>query len=204
MSSHDAASDNHWKVERRTHALVVSSNDPVLLDKTREFIELLHHRLKTADRRQLENMIDQLIDLLDAPPNTAMLKQARFNAEARAALIRDHGALTSAQIHDLYGTNARNKAALATRWRNEGKILGVDYRGERLYPAFQFAADGRPHSVIASVLSLFGPDTGEWQIALWFVTPNGWLDGKRPIDIMISDPDAVVEAARDEAEPGVY
>jgi hypothetical protein len=38
-----------------------------------------------------------------------------------------------------------------------------------------------------------------WQLAFWFTSPNGWLDGKRPADI-IDDMESVARAAAREAE----
>jgi uncharacterized protein (DUF2384 family) len=37
--------------------------------------------------------------------------------------------------------------------------------------------------------------SGEWQMALWFTTPSPWLDGRRPVDLLHSDPEAVLRAA---------
>jgi uncharacterized protein (DUF2384 family) len=43
-----------------------------------------------------------------------------------------------------------------------------------------------------------------WQAALWFVGPNGWLGSRRPVDLLESEPDAVVAAARREADERVF
>jgi hypothetical protein len=34
-----------------------------------------------------------------------------------------------------------------------------------------------------------------WKTALWFTGSVGWLGGARPVDVLDSDPDAVVVAA---------
>jgi hypothetical protein len=45
-----------------------------------------------------------------------------------------------------------------------------------------------------------GRQSEGWELALWFLASNGWLDGGRPVDLLKSDPEGVVEAARREAE----
>ena len=52
----------------------------------------------------------------------------------------------------------------------------------------------------ARVLEGLGGTSG-WSVALWFVSGSGWLGGKRPVDLIEEQPDAVAEAARRSAEP---
>ena len=40
-----------------------------------------------------------------------------------------------------------------------------------------------------------------WQIAMWFASGNGWLEGAEPQE-RLSDPDAVVDAARSAGRSG--
>ncbi|MEN4397286.1 hypothetical protein ACNQR7_29695 [Mycolicibacterium senegalense] len=34
-----------------------------------------------------------------------------------------------------------------------------------------------------------------WEIALWFTTATGWLDDRRPVDLLVGAADDVVAAA---------
>ena len=97
-----------------------------------------------------------------------------------------------------------NRAALANRWRREGRIFAVIYDGRITFPGFQFGADGRPLPIVAEVLRVFGADSSAWQTALWFAGANGWLDGARPVDLLASEPARVAEAARREATAYVF
>jgi hypothetical protein len=64
-------------------------------------------------------------------------------------------------------------------------------------PLIGFGTDGRPRPVIAGVLEAFEPHGLDgWEIALWFTTASGWLDDKRPVDLLTREPDQVVDAAR--------
>jgi hypothetical protein len=133
-----------------------------------------------------------------AIPSAAVVLQARRNAEARTSLLTEFGALTASQVAELSGSEAKNRSALAGRWRREGRLVAVEHHGTTYYPAFQFDVDGRPRPVVADVLKqLSHPSMTPWQQALWFTTANGWLDGRRPVDLLESNPTAVAAAARE-------
>ncbi|HWF51616.1 MAG TPA: hypothetical protein VG294_13340 [Solirubrobacteraceae bacterium] len=148
--------------------------------------------------------VNRLVDVL-MPDQTvlatpAVILQARRNAEARNGLLAEFGAFRSHEVADLAGSHASNRAALANRWRAENRVVAVPVRDELLYPGFQFADEGRPRPAIKAVLDALrsDPHTTDWQAALWFATPTSWLGGRRPVDVLDEDPEAVTEAARRE------
>jgi hypothetical protein len=148
-------------------------------------------------------LIEAMLSSLPVPSKVAVL-QAWRNAEARASLVREFGALTGHQVADLAGSRAVNRAALASRWKSNGRIFSVDFRGTTLYPAFQFDHKGQPRPVIARIVRVLGCRGSEWQLALWLTSSVGWLNGQRPVDLLETDPEAVAEAADREAEELVF
>ena len=189
---------------REQDILMVSADDPATLENARLLIELLDERLGDLEKTEMERVIEAVVPALTNRQTPAFIDQARRNAEARADFTRDYGMLDADQVHELYGSKARNRSALAARWRSDKKIFAVQRGGRFLYPAFQFDAQGLPRKVISKVLAALGDAVGGWQTALWFVTPNGWLDGEKPVDLLDRKPDAVLDAAADVAEPAVY
>jgi hypothetical protein len=141
-----------------------------------------------------------LIDAMFVPDSIvspAMARQAQRNAEARQELIEEFGLRDSDQVANLAGSTASNRSATASRWLASRRIFAVNHRGARLNPSFQFGTDGRPRPVIARVLEVFEPyGLDGWEIALWFTTASGWLDDRRPVDLLTGEPDRVVDAAR--------
>ena len=156
--------------------------------------EVTDPRGRAVETRQLiESMLPATV------PSAARVLQARRNALAREALLQEFGALTSAEVADLAGSRAANKAALANRWKQEGRIFSVTHHGQTLFPAYQFDGKGQPYPVIAEVLSTLGQKDRDWPLAIWFLSSTGWLGGRRAVDLLESDPAAVAEAARHEA-----
>ena len=151
-----------------------------------------------TEQRELAVAIDALTPRLGVPTPARVL-QARRNAEARAGLLQEFGAYSTAELATLRETTGRNVSALPGRWLAEGRIFAIKHAGERRFPAFQFDHEGQPLPAIKRVLDALGGTLGGWEIALWFTAPSGYLEGSRPVDLLRRDPDEVVAAAAYEA-----
>lgn len=164
--------------------------------------ELANAVARVMNQRQaMENLIEQLSPAVAVPSRAAVL-QARRNAFARTELLEEFGAVSASDVADLAGSSAANRSALAARWRKEGRIFGVSHHGATLFPLFQFDEEGRPLAVVRDVIEQFRPAAmSDWEIALWFVTRTGWLDDRRPVDLLASEPDLLRQAAANEVVP---
>lgn len=184
--------------------LTITSHNEALLEKTKLFLELMRHRLNEVDEKQMRDLIEAAMPFLQSSQSPEALRQTKRNVDAREALLNEFGVLTSEEVHDLAGSRAGNKSAMATRWRKEGRIFAIDHRGRTYFPAFQFDNAGRPLPAIAKVIEHLGADETGWQLALWFITNNGWLGGRRPVDLLESEPEAVVDVASQEAASDAF
>lgn len=184
--------------------LLISADDPATLDRMQWFFALVEERLSCIEEAEMLRLIDVAMPTLSDRPPPEAIEQARRNARARKEFLRQYEVLDADEVHALYGSRAKNKSALAARWRAEGKVFALEYAGRLVYPAFQFDAQGRPRPIIADVLATLGKGVGPWQVALWFTSPNGWLDDARPIDRLADAGDSVLRAAQDIVEPIVH
>lgn len=75
-------------------------------------------------------------------------------------------------------------------------VFGFDWRGTCWIPMFQFDRNLsiRPASRLA--LAELAALLDGWALAVWFVRPHVWLNNLRPVDVIESDPDAVMRTAR--------
>lgn len=147
--------------------------------------------------------LDELADHLtpDTIPTSAVVLQARRNAEWRAHVAETYGLLTAAEVADVVGSTADNRGAVASRLAKAGLIFGVKYKGGRIvYPGFQFTAAGDVVDTIAPILSAL-TDAGleGWELVSWFTAANPLLGGDAPANH--TDVAAVLDAARAEAAP---
>ena len=181
-----------------------------LLERPEGFKELLERTLETlpllaAERgyRLSEANIEKILDVIltDAPRHRIENELEIDNARLRSRYLQGTPLLTGAEVRAASGLNPRNNSEPASRWKREGKLFAVRRSGVDHYPAFQFA-DGSPRPVIKAILTSLPKDMTGWQIAMWFASGNGWLDGAEPQE-RLSDPDAVVDAARRLADPAL-
>jgi hypothetical protein len=165
------------------------------LGATRGRLEAAAHEVRSGRRAaQLEAVVDALLPA--EVPSPAGVWHAQRTAEARLAIVSEHGAWTAAELALRAGSTSANRSALASSWRAAGRIVGVEWNGRIVFPAFQFDADGQPRPVIAAVLKhLRAAGLDDWQAALWFSSPTGWLDDRRPVDALARESQAVETAA---------
>jgi hypothetical protein len=73
--------------------------------------------------------------------------------------------------------------------------------GQRVYPAWQFAPDGRIVPGLTAVLRILLAATDPWTAAIWLTTASDRLGGRSAIDVLRSgyDPEPVLAAAREDA-----
>lgn len=83
------------------------------------------------------------------------------------------------------------------RWIVSRSIVSISWRAQTLMPAFQFdRADMSIRPCVSDVLLELGPVFDNWEMALWFATPNAWLDHAAPVTLLADDALSVLQAAR--------
>ncbi|HEY2282062.1 MAG TPA: helix-turn-helix transcriptional regulator [Solirubrobacteraceae bacterium] len=150
----------------------------------------------SAQAAAMRGRVEALVAVMlpESVPSSAEVWHAQQNAQARLELIREFGGLTAQEIADLVGSKAANRSALASRWHSEDRIVGVAWHGRTLYPGFQFRNGQLNATVAHAVARLRERGLEGWALALWFVTPSGWLWDRRPVDVIDEDPERVLEA----------
>lgn len=162
-------------------------------------VEALSYELEELiEEKQGELQEDRINKLAEAialseAPTPIMQTIERDNALLRAEVFDNIGAYLSEDIHNIAGAKAGNVAALANRWRGEGKIFGYKRGRSVLYPQFQFK-DGQPLPVIKDILTALPESFGDWQRIFWFMAPTGYLSDERPMDCL-DQPTRVLKAA---------
>jgi len=153
------------------------------------------------ERSDQPDPFDILIEaMLPIVPKLGTAGQAVRNAAARREFLSTFPTLVSTEVARAAGSDAKNAAALATRWRKERRVFAVPWGGELRYPTFQFDDAGKPLPAIKSVIDALGVQASPWQLALWFATPSPFLPRQeRPVRFLW-DPDQLVAAARAERE----
>ena len=169
----------------------------------RQVVEMVGQDIRELRQEQLDGWIQDLTGVLLKARGLAPEDRdiAADNAALRAEYLRRTQTYSAATVHRLAGRTGGNAAETASRWLREGKVFAVRSGRENRFPAFQFR-DGLPLPVLAPVLAALPADWSPWQVAFWFASGNGWLNGAAPED-RLSAHDSLLAAARHAGEPTI-
>ena len=116
--------------------------------------------------------------------------------DLRASILAEGQWLSSRELSDkAHFTNA-NRSAGPNAWKRRGRTFAISVEGQDRYPDYAFDEAWQPLPVIKQILVIFDGTRSPWSLAAWFTSHNGWLGGRRPKDLLISDPQAVIAAAQ--------
>jgi hypothetical protein len=142
--------------------------------------------------------------LVDASP-VRRVAPAKAALEARAieAVLKGTEWLTASEVGRRHKSDAVNLHGSVSRWQKEGKVFSILHSGVRLYPTYLFDELGNPLPAVQAVLNVFDGYL-PFRIASWFESTSGMLGGKRPRQVIATDPQAVVAAAADHVVGAVH
>ncbi len=188
--------------------------DPQLYSTLRRAITLFHLKgYRVLDRNALADMVretrgsmaDATIELEDVPTSDVAMRVSGPAAlpsiveswlALQNELLRENQFETGPELGWKLGSRAKNTSEFVSKMRREGRIFAVEAGGQDLFPLFQFH-ENKPIPAIAPVLEALTPKLSNWAILSWFCIPNEWAcSGKMPKELLETDPDAVIEAAR--------
>ncbi|WP_460152966.1 hypothetical protein [Pseudomonas sp. S2_B07] len=78
-------------------------------------------------------------------------------------------------------------------WEADHRIFSIDHDGCRSFPVYAFPSQGgaSPIPGLRDVLSVLCPMKDGKGVSFWFISPNAWLEGKRPQDLLSTEPSRV-------------
>ena len=109
-----------------------------------------------------------------------------------------HGGLAStADIVSLMRVHWRQPISMLSRWIVSRKVVSFTYRGEILLPLFQFLRPRMtPNDCVQEVSAQLADLLDDEGLGAWFVRTSEWLGNAMPVDLVVAEPAAVVDAAR--------
>jgi len=151
-----------------------------------------------ADAQRFATVLEDVTPSAVPPPS--WFAQLRRIGVERGAILSEFGALDSDEVAEFAGSQAQNRRSTAHRWQEKGRIFSVHHHGRTIFLGFQFDGETRePKPAVAEVLQELPAAMRGWLIASWWTTPIDLLEWKRPVDLLDSDPEKVIEMAIIEA-----
>lgn len=117
---------------------------------------------------------------------------------AMLAAYRGSGGLARAdEVVALLERGGLAGIATLARWIVARSVIHFEWQQQTWLPWFQFQrADHQPDPALHAVFAELGSVYDLWDMAHWFARPNSALAGGVPLQLIASDADAVLQAAR--------
>lgn len=141
---------------------------------------------------------------LDASRATSQVPNGQSNglsdeqsAFLQSAFQRSGGLASSDHMALFLRSHCDQPVSMLARWIVRRQLVGFVWRSQTLIPMFQ--VDLQHCSVRAGIPETIAELTDAFddvETITWFATPNSWLSGAAPADLVASDMQAVLQAAR--------
>lgn len=135
-------------------------------------------------------------DLVDKTPIRRVDPVAeRLQKKGVDAVLNGTAWLPATEVGTRADPKAVNKYALASRLLKEGRVFAIERGGRKEFPSYAFDPLGNPVPAMKEVLGILA-GYSPFRLASWFESTSSQLGGRRPREILATDPDAVIAAAR--------
>ena len=130
------------------------------------------------------------------PLDGRRVEDRQFLAMQRA-FAQTGGLANGDEVAQLMRRHSAQPLSTLARWIVDRRVVSYFWRGQTWLPLFQFALPGmqlraEARTIVAELVDL----CDDWELALWFVQPNEWLDDATPLERFDADPSGVLQAAR--------
>jgi hypothetical protein len=107
------------------------------------------------------------------------------------------GVATADELAGLLRVYANQPISVLARWIVARRVVSFVWQSETWIPLFQFdLADMSLRQGALQVIRELVEAFDDWELATWFASPNPWLQDAAPLEIILDDPSAVLDAAR--------
>jgi hypothetical protein len=186
-------------LERRTVAVTFADDEQGAAAERviHQVVEFLPQLIQNRQEETLKKVVNLL--LTDVTPSKAAREQARMLIEAKTAILNSGDFLPATEVAKLAGFSASNLSVQPNKWKRSREIFAIQHGREDYLPLYGLdPGDHRPRKEMAEILQIFGEAKDGWGLAFWFAGLNSFLDDRRPQDVLATDPEQVIGAARDE------
>lgn len=192
---------------RAERVLVVAFDqiDPAAFQTVAEnFSNLATAMFNVLQERHERESLERLAEILTprTPVSPRLLREAAMLVRARKDVLESGDLLSATQVAQLAGLSDRNPSAQPNKWKKQGQIFAIQHNGVDYFPGYGLDRDAafRPLKALAKIIEIFAGHKKGWGMAYWFRSPCSYLGSKRPQDLLATQAERVIEAARKEVQ----
>jgi len=129
----------------------------------------------------------------------ARQEQPRMLIEAKTNILNGGDFLPATEVAKLAGFTSTDLRLQLNKWALNREIFAIQHGRKEYLPLYGLnPGDHRPRKEMAEILNIFQGAKDGWALAFWFAGLNSFLNDERPQDVLASDPERVIAAAKDE------
>ena len=132
-----------------------------------------------------------------------VIDHAKQKDQPYAVLFAQSRWISASDVARKTGFKSGDPRSQAEQWEKEGLIFSIDHDCGKSYPLYAFDPNQSYHPIskLKEILGLLSPHKTPLVIGFWFASLNATLAGRRPMDVLLSEPLAVLAAAKNEVQP---
>jgi hypothetical protein len=160
--------------------------------------QVRHGKVERTRERWFRAYAEDLAE--NTPLSEGLQIEAEMTARAQVRVVESHQFLRAADISKLAAGSVKNPSGALNRWKQRRQIFAIEMKGIDYYPIYALSPeDGyKPYAEMSDILEVLREKT-PWGFAFWFESSNGYLGGRSPRELMKSERQAVLAAAKNEA-----
>lgn len=137
---------------------------------------------------------------LQNPARPTLLRESQMLTKGKIRILHSGDCLTTQDVAELGGLTTVTACSELDAWVRDGRIFTVEHEGIRYVPRYGLdpSAGYRPLPSLAPVIECLAIKKEGWGMAFWFGSSNSYLGGRMPKDVLPKDPQAALDAAKDE------
>lgn len=139
-------------------------------------------------------------------PSPMLIREAQMQLRAKGAVLVSGDWLSQNDLITIGGMSAKNPNAQLRKWMRDGAIFSIRHNGVEYFPGYALdpQRDYRPYRSLKKVIAEFAGARDGWGLALWFQSPNSFLGGACPKELLATQSEQVVAAAADDVTGVVH
>lgn len=165
-------------------------------------LEMLTQAFRTELKPVPAEVISTIVSLWvpKQPVSSTLLRQAKMLAKAKTEILQSNDWVTARELSSLAQFKSSNPSSQPNKWKIAGKLFALRHEGIDYFPIYGLdpVTGYRPIVGLENVVAILTPTKSGWDMAFWFASPNTFLGGKRPKDVVLQDVASVMRAAREE------
>jgi len=164
-----------------------------------QVIHLTQGTLTSQSEDALSTLVSTLVPRKALSPT--LLQEAKMMLRAKKGVLAGADWLSAANVAEIARLSKRTSSVQVLKWKRDGALFAIRHNGIDYFPSYALdpANEYHPHRALKKIIAIFADHKEGWGLACWFQSPNSFLGGQRPLDLLSTKSDDVIAAAADEA-----